>query len=92
MLGKLIKYEFKAVNRLMIPLHLGLIAITIFGRFYVQLALNRPRFNDGNVWMTFADTSLIIFYVIALVAIALITSIYLSILRFQKICSQMKGT
>ena len=84
MLGKLIKYEFKAVNRLMIPLHLGLIAITIFGRFYVQLALNRPRFNDGNVWMTFADTSLIIFYVIALVAIALITSIYLSILRFQK--------
>ena len=68
----------------MIPLHLGLIAITIFGRFYVQLALNRPRFNDGNVWMTFADTSLIIFYVIALVAIALITSIYLSILRFQK--------
>lgn len=84
MLRKLIKYEFKAVNRLMIPLHLGLIAITIFGRFYVQLALNRPRFNDGNVWMTFADTSLIIFYVIALVAIALITSIYLSILRFQK--------
>ena len=56
MLGKLIKYEFKAVNRLMIPLHLGLIAITIFGRFYVQLALNRPRFNDGNVWMTSAMT------------------------------------
>ena len=80
MLGKLIKYEFKTVNRLMIPLHLGLIAITIIGRFYIQLALNRPRFNDGNVWMTFADTSLIIFYVIALVAIALITSIYLSIL------------
>ena len=34
--------------------------------------------------MTFADTSLIIFYVIALVAIALITSIYLSNPRYQK--------
>ena len=42
MLGKLIKNEFKAVNRLMLPLHLGLIVITIIGRFYIQFTV----FND----------------------------------------------
>ena len=84
MLGKLIKYEFKSVNRLMIPLHLGLIGITLIGRFYIQLALKRPSFDVGNVWVSFADVSLMIFYIIALVAIGLITAIYLSILRFRK--------
>ena len=56
MLGKLIKNEFKAVNRLMIPLHLGLIAVTIIGRFYLQFTL----FGDSgpvdsvyeNIWFT----------------------------------------
>lgn len=57
MLGKLIKYEFKSVNRLMIPLHLGLIGITLIGRFYIQLALKRPSFDVGNVWVSFADVS-----------------------------------
>ena len=38
MLGKLIKHEFHAVSRLLLPLHLALIAITFVGRFYVQFA------------------------------------------------------
>lgn len=81
MLGKLIKYEFKTVNRLMIPLHLGLIAITIIGRFYIQMVLTRRA---ENIWMGFADASLMMFYIIALIAIALTTSIYLMIIHFRK--------
>ena len=81
MLGKLIKYEFKTVNRLMIPLHLGLIGITIIGRFYIQMALSRRA---DSIWTGFADASLMMFYIIALIAIALVTSIYLSIIRFRK--------
>ena len=81
MLGKLMKYEFKTVNRLMIPLHLGLVAITIIGRFYIQMVLTRRA---ENIWMGFADASLMMFYIIALIAIALTTSIYLMILHFRK--------
>lgn len=81
MLGKLLKYEFKDVNRLMIPLHLGLIGITIIGRFYIQMALSR---RGSGLWTGFADASLMMFYIIALVAIALVTSIYLMIIRFRK--------
>lgn len=88
MLGKLIKNEFKAVNRLMIPLHLGLIAVTIIGRFYLQFTL----FGDSgpadsvyeNIWFTILNATLIMFYILALFAAALITGIYLEIIRFRK--------
>lgn len=90
MLGKLIKNEFKAVNRLMIPLHLGLIVITIIGRFYLQLTVfNNPgrtyyMMLEQNIWYNLLNVMLVMFYVIALIAAALITWIYLSILRFRK--------
>ena len=88
MLGKLIKNEFKAVNRLMLPLHLGLIVITIIGRFYIQFTVfNDPTWYliaQQNVWYNIINALLIFFYVIALIAAALITWIYLSILRFRK--------
>lgn len=88
MLGKLIKHEFKAVNRLMIPLHLGLIVITIIGRFYIQFTVfNNPAQSyamSQNVWYNIINAMLVFFYVVALIAAALITWIYLSILRFRK--------
>ena len=85
MLGKLIKHEFKSVNRLMIPLHLGLIAITIIGRFYIQLALKQyPVLTGDNVWLNLANMSLMLFYIVALVAVGLTSMIYLSILRPRK--------
>ena len=85
MLGKLIKHEFKSVNRLMIPLHLGLIAITIIGRFYIQLALKQyPALTGDNVWLNLANMSLMLFYIVALMAVGLTSMIYLSILRPRK--------
>lgn len=88
MLGKLIKNEFKAVNRLMIPLHLGLIAVTIIGRFYLQLTVfsnpGRAIVMSQNIWFTILNGTLVVFYILALFAAALITGIYLEILRFRK--------
>lgn len=88
MLGKLIKNEFKAVNRLMIPLHLGLIVITVIGRFYLQFTVfNNPSqmyVLEQNIWYNLLNVMLVMFYIIALIAAALITWIYLSILRFRK--------
>ena len=88
MLGKLIKNEFKAVNRLMIPLHLGLIAVTIIGRFYVQLTIfsnpARTLIMSENIWFAILNGTLIAFYIMALLAVFLITAIYLEILRFRK--------
>lgn len=88
MLGKLIKHEFKAVNRLMLPLHLGLIVVTIIGRFYVQFVMAREHINYSNyslrVWEGIIDMMLISVYVIALIAIYIITWLYLDILRFRK--------
>lgn len=76
MLGKLIKYEFQAVSRFLLPLHLALIGITLIGRLYVQFALTNmdSRFDLIHV-------SLVMFYVLALVAIFVVTYVYLYILR-----------
>ena len=88
MLGKLLKHEFRAVNRLMIPLHLGLVVITIIGRFYVQFVMNREHVNYDNytlrMWEGLMDVMLVSAYVIALIAIFVITWLYLDILRFRK--------
>lgn len=89
MLGKLIKHEFKAVNRLMIPIHLGLILVTIVGRFYVQFAMNRwsntvDAYFRYNVWENVINVTLISFYIIALIAIYIVTQLYLCVLRPRK--------
>ena len=63
MLGKLIKHEFKAINRLMIPLHIGLLAVTVVGRFYVQFVMNRTHIDYTHtslrMWEGLMDVMLI---------------------------------
>ena len=72
----------------MIPLHLGLVVITIIGRFYVQFVMNREHINYSNhslrMWEGLMDFMLISAYIIALIAIFIITWLYLDILRFRK--------
>lgn len=88
MLGKLIKHEFKAVNRLMLPLHLGLIILTVIGRIYVQFtdfgSPATPYLYFSNPWFTLLNAMLVVFYFVALSAVGIITAIYLDILRFRK--------
>lgn len=79
MLGKLLKHEFHAVSRLLLPMHLALILVTLVGRFYVQFAVSNmdSRFDLMNV-------SLVMFYMLALFAILVLTYVYLYILRPHK--------
>lgn len=79
MLGKLIKHEFHAVSRLLLPLHLALILITLVGRFYVQFAMDHMDYRFSLI-----HVSLIMFYVLALFAIFVLTYVYLYILRPHK--------
>ncbi|MCI9133659.1 MAG: hypothetical protein HFI31_05655 [Lachnospiraceae bacterium] len=76
MLGKLIKHEFHAVSRLLLPLHLALIAITFVGRFYVQFAMDHMDYRFSLI-----HVSLFMFYFLALFAIFVLTYVYLYILR-----------
>lgn len=72
----------------MLPLHLGLIVVTIIGRFYVQFVMAREHVNYSSyslrMWEGIIDMMLISVYVIALIAIFIITWLYLDILRFRK--------
>lgn len=87
MLGKLLKHEFKAVNRLMIPLHLALILITIAGRLYIQFAAFSETGKDltnTNPWFIIMSSSLAGMYIVALIAVSIVTHLYLQILRPRK--------
>lgn len=82
MLGKLIKYEMKTVARLLVPLHLLLLAVSVAGRFYISLFLNQPIFSDVNNGFAAALTAtLTAFYILLLFAVTVITFVYLIILR-----------
>ncbi len=75
MLGKLLKHEFKATSRLLLPLYLVLFVLTIINR--VSLNLN-PKGTLGIIsgFLTFA-------YIFSIVAIAVITYVIV-IYRFYK--------
>lgn len=87
MLRKLIKHDFKAVNRLMLPLHLALIVVTIIGRFYIQFTAYSETgldYLNTNIWFSVLSASLSALYVIALIAICIITQLYLRVLYPRK--------
>lgn len=86
MLGKLLKHEFKAVNRLMIPLHLALVIVTILGRSYIQMAMSNAgqELLNENLWFSIMSGTLAAFYIIALIAVCIVTQLYLKVLRPRK--------
>ena len=87
MLGKLIKHEFKAVNRLMIPLHLALIVISVIGRFYIQFvgfSEIGSKYLSDNLWFGILSGSLAGLYILALIAVCIVTQLYLLVLRPRK--------
>lgn len=76
MLSKLIKHEFKATSKLLLPLYLIVLVFTIMDR----IVLNLDIFKGSLVLI---PTTITIFYVISLIAIAAVTAV-LMIIRFYK--------
>ena len=77
MLIKLLKHEWAATVKLLLPLNLLLIIITVIGR--ILLGTQILKNNDLGLF-TIALTTL---YVIALIALAVITFVFL-VIRFYK--------
>lgn len=77
MLGKLLKHEWKATARLLLPLNLGLILLTIIGRIILAIPILK---NESFKFLTVMLTSI---YVFTLIALVITTFIYL-IVRFYK--------
>lgn len=75
MLGKLLKYEFKATARLLVPLYLVLICITVVNRLLL-------RFDVSGLY-AFIDMFLIFIYVLSIISIVIV-SFVLMIIRFYK--------
>ena len=82
MLGKLIKHEFKETSKLMLPLYLVLVVITILGRIVAQSIMNSGNADSSTVMAIFNILSVFI-YVVGLIVISIASYIYL-IMRFYK--------
>lgn len=70
MLGKLLKHDFKATGRVMLPMYLLLVIVTILGS-----VLLGSRLLQREVLMPLAVT-LLIAYILMLIAIGIITTVY----------------
>lgn len=77
MLGKLLKHEFKATAKLLIPLNLIVIAITIIGRIILSFELLQ------NDFFHFLNITLTCIYSFSLIALFIVTFVYL-VVRFYK--------
>lgn len=81
MIGKLLKYEIKAIARYLIPLYLVFIAITIFNRFFISFeVLENP---DTFILQTILSIIMIVLYFLMIFAVLIGTAIVL-ILRYYK--------
>lgn len=76
MLGNLIKHEFKATSRILVPLYIVLICISIINRFLFQSGINEGIF-------AFFTGFLMITQILLIVAI-LITTVLFMVIRFYK--------
>ena len=79
MLGKLFKHEFKDTAKVLLPLNLALIGVTIIGMIVLGLKI----FDSENIAMGFLAISMVFFYILAIIALFIITYIYLMI-RFYR--------
>lgn len=75
MLGKLIKYDLISVSKILFPLHLALLVVTVLGRLFIALKLpqNAPL----------VGTLMVMLYIFGIIAIGIITMVVL-VMRFYK--------
>ncbi len=76
MLGKLFRHEWEATSKLLLPLHIILCIITLLGKLSL-IMIGKNGFLDIFLGLVF------VFYILYLIIIAVVTTIYL-IIRFYK--------
>jgi len=78
MLGKLMKYEFKATGRMFFPMYIAMILVALLNKFFFAMANG----TDIQIIRIFSGL-LMFFYVIAMIAVSFIT-FFVIIQRFYK--------
>lgn len=86
MLGKLFKHEFKDTGKVLLPLNLALIGVTIIGMVVLGLRI----FDTDSIAVGFLAIALVLFYILAIVALFIVTYIYL-MLRFYRSMYSSEG-
>lgn len=81
MLGKLLKHEFRSTGKVLVPVHLALIVITIIGSILLGTKiLQRDE-------MIFMSMGLLLMYILLLVALAFVTTIFLMVHYYRSMFS-----
>lgn len=83
MLGKLLKYEFKAVGRILIPLFLAVLVMTFISVLCVNMGMGRIIINADESLVGAATLMLFIILFFVIMAAAVVLSFIMSILRFK---------
>ena len=93
MLGKLLKYEFKSISRLMIPLFIGIFAASLLGAGAISLEVFLTKAIENNAFVGFMMAGLMM--VIGLLFLAILAASFVSMFiimqRFYKSCYSDEG-
>ena len=83
MLGKLMKHEFKTTSKVILPLYLVLVVLTIFARIFAQSLLTAENSNVDSIGFGLFGGLSVILYILGLFAVSIAIFIYL-LVRFYK--------
>ena len=83
MLGKLMKHEFKTTSKVILPLYLILVVLTIFARIFAQSLFTAENSNIDSIGFGLFGGLSVILYILGLFAVSIASFIYL-LVRFYK--------
>lgn len=83
MLGKLMKHEFKTTSKIILPLYLLVVVLTIFARIFAQSLLVSENSNIDSIGFGIFGGLSVLLYILGLFAVSITTFIYL-LVRFYK--------
>ncbi len=76
-MGKIMKYEFRSMFRLFIPLWLGILALSVVNRFTTRLSFGNDKF------LNFITGLALFLYVLGIIAVVVVAYVYI-VTRFYK--------
>jgi hypothetical protein len=81
MLGKLLKHEFKNTGKILLPLNLALIGVTLIGMIFLGLKI----FDNPHTGLLAG--ALLVFYILGIVALFIVTYVFLMITFYRSMYS-----
>ena len=81
MLGKLLKHEIKNTGKILLPLNLALIGVTLIG----MIVLGSKIFENEHIGMLAG--ALLVFYILGIVALFIVTYVFLMITFYRSMYS-----